>query len=53
MVTSKAKPKVTIKKSDSSAPKIEDRYKKELPPKDSAKYKAYVMQGLIKEKQGD
>jgi hypothetical protein len=31
-------------------PKIEDRYKKELPPKDSAKYKAMVLQGLIKEK---
>ena len=31
-------------------PKIEDRYKKELPPEDSAKYKAYVMQGLIKPK---
>ena len=50
MATSKSKPKVTVKKSDSSAPKIEDRYKKELPPKGSAKYKSYVMQGLIKEK---
>lgn len=52
MATSKAKPKATTKKSGSSAPKIEDRYKKELPPIGSAKYKSYVLQGLIKAKQG-
>jgi hypothetical protein len=31
-------------------PEIEDRYKKELPPKWTAKYKAMVMAGLIKDK---
>ena len=50
MATSKEKPKATTKKSGSSAPKIEDRYKKELPPIGSAKYKSYVLQGLIKAK---
>ena len=44
------KPKITPKSAGSYVPKIEDRYKKELPPKDSAKYKAYVLQGLIKQK---
>jgi hypothetical protein len=44
--------KKTIKKATSTSdkPEIEERYKDELPPPGSAKYKAYVMQGLIKEK---
>ena len=50
MVGKTSKPKITVKSASSSATKIEDRYRKELPPKGSAKYKAYVMQGLIKEK---
>ena len=37
-------------KKDTPKPGIEDRYKKELPPKWTAKYKAMVMAGLIKEK---
>ena len=46
------KKKTTIKKvtPTSGKPEIEKRYKDELPPQGSAKYKAYVMQGLIKEK---
>jgi|TARA_R100000687_G_scaffold69208_1_gene58539 hypothetical protein len=45
-----AEKKKAAAKKDTSKPGIEDRYKKELPPKWTAKYKAMVMAGLIKEK---
>ena len=45
-----AEKKKTAVRKEAPKPGIEDRYKKKLPPPGSAKYKAYVMQGLIKEK---
>jgi hypothetical protein len=43
------KKKAAVKK-EAPKPGIEDRYKKELPPRWSAKYKAMIMAGLIKDK---
>jgi len=45
-----AEKKKPATKKSTPKPEIEDRYKKELPPKWTAKYKAMVMAGLIKEK---
>jgi hypothetical protein len=45
-----AEKKKPATKKSTPEPEIEDRYKKELPPKWTAKYKAMVMAGLIKEK---
>ena len=45
-----AEKKKPATKKSTPEPGIEDRYKKELPPKWTAKYKAMVMAGLIKDK---
>jgi len=51
MAEKKTSSKKASSKKASGQPKIEDRYKKELPPPWTAKHKAMVMSGLIKVKE--
>ena len=51
MVEKKSSAKKASSEKASDQPEIEDRYKKELPPPWTAKYKAMVMSGLIKVKE--